>query len=98
MRERHGYSREKLSGLADIDPKFLYEVETGKKGLSAQKMFALSRALGVTMDFLVSGELKNKNHEVIKFLIKDFDESLIKHLENIIHSIFMISKISSNLE
>lgn len=32
----HNYTREYLAELADISPKFLYEIETGKKGCKFQ--------------------------------------------------------------
>ena len=35
VRVMRGYTRETLAEMASISPKFLYEIETGKKGFSA---------------------------------------------------------------
>ncbi|MDR1203799.1 MAG: helix-turn-helix domain-containing protein [Tannerellaceae bacterium] len=56
LRVKHGYTREMMCELAGINDKYLYEIEVGKKGLSAKKLYALSRALCATMDYIASGE------------------------------------------
>lgn len=56
LRENLGFSREVLSGLAGISSKFLYEIECGKKGMSAYTLHNLSRVLGVSADYLLSGK------------------------------------------
>ena len=56
LREQQGYTREKFAELAGINEKYLYEVETGKKDLSEQKIYDVSFTLGVTMDYLESGK------------------------------------------
>lgn len=45
IRYKRGYSREKLSELSDISAKFLYEIENGKKGFSADVLLKMARAL-----------------------------------------------------
>lgn len=95
LRESNGYTREKLAELAEMNDKFLYEVETGKKGLSAQKMFKLSRSLGVSMDFLVSGESNADSYEVIISLLSFFNSNDVKCIEDIMRKLFEISKNNS---
>ncbi len=55
LRENIGFSREVLSGLAGISSKFLYEIECGKKGMSAYTLNNLARVLGVSADYLLTG-------------------------------------------
>lgn len=38
LRERQHYTREQLAEMADISPKFLYEIESGQKGFSADTL------------------------------------------------------------
>ena len=47
-------TREYLAESADISCKFLYEVETGKKGCSAYVLYRLAKSLNVSADFLMS--------------------------------------------
>ena len=92
LREYHGYSREKFAELAGINDKFLYEVETGKKGLSVRKMYSISRTLGVSMDYLVtddkSTDLSSNNPDL------SFSDVLNKndliYLEQIIHKLLLV--------
>lgn len=92
LREQNGYTRERLGELAGINDKFLYEVEVGKKGLSAQKMFRLSRSLNVSMDYLVTGDQKGEEYMIATSLLSTFEESEIKIIEDIIRKIILLSK------
>ncbi|MCD8333499.1 MAG: helix-turn-helix domain-containing protein [Clostridiales bacterium] len=55
VRSLRGYSREHLAEIADISPKFLYEIELGKKGFSTYTLAKLCRALEVNSDYLLYG-------------------------------------------
>lgn len=57
LRMERGYSREKLSENAKISVKFLYEIETDKKGFSAHTLVNLSEALGVSTDYIMTGHV-----------------------------------------
>ncbi|MDR0324631.1 MAG: helix-turn-helix domain-containing protein [Oscillospiraceae bacterium] len=46
-------SREEFSYQADISPKFLYDIESGRKGLSAENLRKVAQALAVSTDWLV---------------------------------------------
>lgn len=59
MRTSRGYTREKLAKQANISPKFLYEIETGKKGFSAFVLYHLSEALKVDCDYILTGRKKD---------------------------------------
>lgn len=51
----HGYTRKYLAEQASISPKFLYEIENGKKGFSAQVLYNLCNALNVDCDYIMMG-------------------------------------------
>lgn len=58
MRETQSYTREALAEIVGISDKFLYEIETGKKGFSADVLCRLSKALSVSCDYIMLGEEK----------------------------------------
>lgn len=60
LRELHNYTRESLAEKAEISPKFLYEIEAGKKGFSADTLCRLSQALSVSCDYIMFGEEKEQ--------------------------------------
>lgn len=53
--EKH-YTREAFAEMVPMSPKFLYEVETGKKGISVMTLYHISEALAVRCDYLVKGK------------------------------------------
>lgn len=56
LREIQNYTREKLAEKVDISAKFLYEIEMGKKGFSADTLCRISQALSVSCDYVMFGE------------------------------------------
>ncbi|MBR5800609.1 MAG: helix-turn-helix transcriptional regulator [Lachnospiraceae bacterium] len=55
LRNIRGYSREEVAFQASISVKFLYEVEKGKIGISAEKLVKLAKILNVSCDYLLTG-------------------------------------------
>lgn len=56
VRELLGLTREELSEIIDVSPRFLYDLELGFKGMSTKTLIALSRALDVTTDYILLGQ------------------------------------------
>lgn len=54
-RKSMGLTREKLSNMAHISDKFLYEIEVRNKGMSAETLYKSTKALGVSTDWLFNG-------------------------------------------
>ena len=48
----NGFSREKLAELADITPRFCYDIELGSKNMSLHTLSKISEALQVSTDYL----------------------------------------------
>lgn len=51
QRRRKNLTQRELCKLADVSVGFLSDVENGKRSLSAENLFAVSRVLGRTMDW-----------------------------------------------
>lgn len=75
VRLMRGYTRENLAELASISPKFLYEIETGRKGFSAVVLYNLCEALKVDCDYILTGREKI-----------EYDKKLIEVLQLFNHS------------
>lgn len=61
LRTQNHYTREAFAGQIMISPKFLYEIETGKKGFSIKTLYNISKALSVSCDYLIYGEDAKKD-------------------------------------
>lgn len=55
LRVKQGYTRDEMAERVGISCKFLYEIEGNKKGFSALTLYRLSIALGVSMDYIITG-------------------------------------------
>ena len=54
-REHYGFTRERLAEMANISPQFLVHIENGTKGMTANTICNLARALNVSADYLLFG-------------------------------------------
>lgn len=83
IREKQRISREELASMVEITPKFLYEVENGKKGISARNLYKIAVVLSVSCDYLLTGEEYSK-HSKLDELGKD----KLKKLEEIVKRVY----------
>lgn len=67
LREIQSYTREGFAEKVDISAKFLYEIEVGKKGFSADTLSRISKALSVSCDYIMFGE--DKEHRSAEKII-----------------------------
>lgn len=78
--------------MAEISPKFLYEIEIGSKGFSADTLCKLSEALETNTDYILYGEYRGKvDNEILRILGK-FEKSQIENLVKIIGLIHKLSE------
>lgn len=67
LREMQKRTREDLAEEVEISCKFLYEIETGRKGFSADILCRIAQALSVSCDDIMFGEEKeHKFYEQVK--------------------------------
>ena len=55
-REELQWTQDVLGQKAGISKGFLSDLENGKRGISAEKLLDLARVLGVTLDYLMTGD------------------------------------------
>ena len=60
LRVEKDYTRDELADKASISSKFLYEIELGKKGCSAEILRRVASALDISSDYLLTGDVYNK--------------------------------------
>ena len=91
VREAKDISREFLAGNAEISTKFLYEIENGKKGMSATTLLKIANSLSCSCDYLLKGT-DSTNYITREFLqlINKFDEIQIKKFNKIIKLLYEI--------
>lgn len=94
IREEKKITREALAGKAGISTKFLYEIENGKKGISAETVLKIANALSCSCDLILKGEdLENEKKVIADKIIKKFEPKQIKKINEIIKLISEVSDI-----
>lgn len=85
LREIQCYTREALAEKVDISSKFLYEIETGKKGFSADVLCRLSRALSVSCDYIMMGEeVSNQGSVQINCILESLGRQQVSRIRNVL--------------
>lgn len=90
-REGKAITREFLAENSEISTKFLYEIENGKKGLSAVTLLKISNSLGCSCDYLLTGieNSRGKSNEILNTINK-FDSKQTKRLVKILRLLYEI--------
>ncbi|MBS5934165.1 DNA-binding transcriptional regulator, XRE-family HTH domain [Anaerosporobacter mobilis DSM 15930] len=90
LRETNRYTREQLSELAEISPKFLYEIETGKKGFSADTLYRIAKSLAVSSEYILSGNNQYIYDGKVINTLNLFNNSQVVKIEELLKLIYEI--------
>ncbi len=75
IRESRGFSREKFCEIIDISPKFLYEIEHGKKSFSVEILSRISSEFNISTEWILFGSNDDNNdiNQMKKYLKIAYD-------------------------
>ena len=92
LRIDRGYTREQLAELANISDKFLYEIETGKKGFSATTLLNIAKALEVSLDYIMTGIGSRKYDDEIAATLEKFKPNTLEMVDRLLKTAYEIFK------
>lgn len=92
IRELNHYTREELAEYADISSKFLYEIESGQKGLSAANLLKICQALEVSCDYIMTGKAETVCSEDLINILEAFDATQIPNVKKMLTILLEVSK------
>lgn len=87
-RVMRGYTREGLSELAGISTKFIYEIENGKKGFSAENLHNICKVLKMDCDYILTGCGKSDCDKRLWETIKLFSANQSDDIEKLLRFIY----------
>ena len=90
-RESLGLSQMELAGKAGLTQQQISTLESGKKFLSAFGIVKLAKALGVTTDYLLTGEIGQWESELLK-RFSSLPESQKQAVKTILDQTFIIAQ------
>lgn len=88
-----GLSQEELAELTDLTPQTISTAERGVKGVRPENLLSISKALSVSTDYLLTGEIIDKD---ISFLNKYFESKTPEQVKAIIKIIETCSELCEN--
>ena len=102
LREKREMTREKLAKKAEITSKFLYEIENGKKGMSAGNLHKVAEALSTSCDYILLGVHKTEDENRLEALYGDllmnFRDEQRKEVIDILEDLLRISEKTIEVE
>lgn len=91
IREKRGWTLDKLAEESKISKGFLSDVENGKRDISSQNLLRIANALGASVDFLLRGEVV-KNKEATSVVIPPELSQLAEKLNLSYSEILMVKE------
>ena len=85
-RKSLGWTQEELADRGDLTPQFVSYAESGKRAMRPENLLKLSSTLGVSADFLLSGDIIDKD----MLLMSDKLRRLTPEQRNIIEKIIVV--------
>lgn len=92
LRTEKKYTREQLADMAGISEKFLYEIENNKKGFSATTLVKLSRALNVSMEYIMIGNDYRKSESEFVATLEHFKPHTLEKVDRLLKLAYEIVK------
>ncbi|MDE6036096.1 MAG: helix-turn-helix domain-containing protein [Ruminococcus sp.] len=83
-RKQMNLSQEELSEIADVSPQLMSTAERGAKAIRPENLLKISKALGVSADYLLSGEIIDRDFDNISAKLKNLSPEQIRRIERII--------------
>ena len=91
LRELRHFSRYALAERVNVSPKFIYDIEMGKKGFSAELLKKFSDVLGASCEYIMSGEDEGKNiRTAVGKALGKFNEQQLKYVTRILEMIYEV--------
>lgn len=83
QRKKLGLTQELVAEMADVSPQFLSNAENGVRSIGAEKLYRISKALDVSADYLLSGEVTDKDKSIVLEKFADATPEQLNALEEI---------------
>ena len=83
-RKKLGLTQEALAEKGDVTTQFVSYAESGKRAMRPENLLKISLALGVSVDYLLTGEIIDKDLLLLSNKMQSLTPSQLRIVENII--------------
>lgn len=83
-RKKLGLTQEALAEKGDMTTQFVSYAESGKRAMRPENLLKISSALGVSADYILTGEIVDKDYLLLSDKMRKLTPSQLRLIENII--------------
>ena len=83
-RKKLGLTQEALAEISDVTTQFVSYAESGKRAMRPENLYKISVALGVSTDYLLTGDIVDKDLLLLSDKLKKLSPHQLRLVENII--------------
>lgn len=83
-RKQLGLTQEALAEKGEMTTQFVSYAESGKRAMRPENLLKISSALGVSADYLLTGDVIDKDLLLLSDKLRKLTPSQLHHIENIV--------------
>lgn len=83
-RKKLGLTQEALAEKGDMTTQFVSYAESGKRAIRPENLLKISSALGVSADYILTGEIVDKDYLLLSDKMRKLTPSQLRLIENIV--------------
>ena len=83
-RKKLGLTQEMLAEKGDLTPQFVSYAESGKRAMRPENVIKLAKALEVSADYLLTGDIVDKDLLILSDKMRKLSPEMLRIVENII--------------
>lgn len=89
-RKKMGITQEALAEKSDVTTQFVSYAESGKRAMRPENLVKLSNALGVSVDYLLTGDIIDKDILLLSNKLSKLSPSQVRIIEAIIDECLLL--------
>ncbi len=89
-RKKLGLTQETLAEIGDMTTQFVSYAESGKRAMRPENLKKISNALGVSADYLLTGDIVDKDLLILSDKMRKLSPSQLRTVENIIDECILL--------
>ena len=83
-RKKLGMTQETLAERGDLTPQFVSYAESGKRAMRPENVIKLAKALEVSADYLLTGDIVDKDMLILSDKLRTLSPEMLRIVEDII--------------
>ena len=83
-RKKLGLTQEALAEMSELTTQFVSYAESGKRGMRPENLMKVAAALGVSTDYLLTGDIIDKDKLLLSEKLEKLTPKQVRIVENVI--------------